>query len=793
MFGLSFDKNQKIEEREFSASNFIPYLCHCDENTIITKNGDLLSVIKVNGFSFETADDDLLELKKDGRNNIFKGMADSSFQLYFHTIRKKHSAYADGVFDDFFPKALNEEWKIRHNPRHIFINQHYITIVRRSNKMMSQMQGILDKINGKNEDSDQNFKSMLNELSEARDRIVNGMMGYGAKLMGIKEIDGSYFCQIMEFLGYIINGGLDQRVIVPRNSIDSHLQAARPYFGDDVMEFVGLGHRKFGSIVSLKEYRPVTFAGMLDNFLQLPFEFVMTQSFSFTDRMSAINKMKLQQRRMIQAEDVAISQVSEINNALDAAMGGIFAFGDHHLTIMPLTENEKDLDGAVSQCIIEFANIGVIAVKEGNNMEAAFWSQLPGNIGYAVRKSTINTLNLAGYASFHNYPSGKAKNNHWGNAVTVFNTTSGTPFFFNFHSRDIGHTMIVGPTGAGKTVLLSFLCAQAQKFKPRMFVFDKDRGCEIFLRSIKASHMNIDPGIPCGFNPLQIANTAENKNFLLEWIKLLVTTNGEKLTAEEIAKISMAVEGNFKIPQEERILRNIAPFLGLEVPGSIASRLKMWYSTGSKANVFDNPVDKVDFTSANTFGFEMASILKDKDALGPVLFYLFHRINESLDGTPTMIVLDEAWALIDNPIFAPRIKDWLKVLRKLNAFVVFATQSVEDASKSQLSDTLVQQTATQIYLPNLRATSVYQDVFMLSQREFALVKNTDPATRFFLIKQDTNAVIAKLDMAGMDDYIHILSGRAETVRILDKVIERVGNEPVKWIPAFLNEVDKIQK
>ena len=188
----------------------------------------------------------------------------------------------------------------------------------------------------------------------------------------------------------------------------------------------------------------------------------------------------------------------------------------------------------------------------------------------------------------------------------------------------------------------------------------------------------------------------------------------------------------------------------------------------------------------------MAEILKDKASIGPVLLYLFHRINSSLDGTPTMIILDEAWALIDNPIFAPKIKDWLKVLRKLNAFVVFATQSVEDATKSTISDTLVQQTATQIYLPNLKATEAYKTTFMLSEREFQLVKTIDPGTRYFLIKQDSGGVVARIDLNGMPDIINVLSGRADTVLLLDDIIRELGSDkPEDWLPIFYKRVRKL--
>ena len=176
-------------------------------------------------------------------------------------------------------------------------------------------------------------------------------------------------------------------------------------------------------------------------------------------------------------------------------------------------------------------------------MEPCFWAQFPGNFSYIVRKATINTLNLAGFISFHNYPTGKISGNHWGDAVTVLDTTSGTPYFFNFHTRDVGHTMIIGPTGGGKTLLMNFLTAQAQKFNPRLFFFDKDRGAEIFIRAINGSYTNINPGVCCNFNPLFLDDTPENRNFLVEWLTILVSTHGEVVNAEETGILTAAVDG----------------------------------------------------------------------------------------------------------------------------------------------------------------------------------------------------------------------------------------------------------
>ena len=335
------------------------------------------------------------------------------------------------------------------------------------------------------------------------------------------------------------------------------------------------------------------------------------------------------------------------------------------------------------------------------------------------------------------------------------------------------------------------MCCQAMKFNPRTFFFDKDRGAEIFIKSIGGVHSFLDPGHSTGFNPLQLEDNNENRAFLIEWLSALVTVNGDKLSAEDLERIKEAVDGNFNLPKRERVLRNIAPFMGLGGPGTLSGRLAMWHGEGSHASLFDNIEDKLDFSKASSFGFEMGQVLKDAQSIGPILLYLFHKINSALDGRPTMIVLDEAWALIDNDVFAPKLKIGSRYFENLMLFVIFATQSVEDAASSSISDTLVQQTATQIYLPNLKATDVYKDVFMLSEREYQIVKTTDPSSRFFLVKQAVNSVVARIDLRGMDNVINILSGRADTVIILDELIEEYGADPNNWLELFFDRVAEL--
>jgi type IV secretion system protein VirB4 len=778
---------EKITKGEVSAAHFIPYRCHWNSDTILTHKEELVRVIKIKGFAFETADDIDIDLKKNARNNLLKGMSSGNFTLHFHTIRRKEKGFPDGEMPEKFSDRVNREWAQKHSNDKSFINEHYFTLVRGSDTSgIAVLEHIAKKLQHKaDKTSWENYmRDGYDELDEMTERILNGFGNYGPRVLGLAETEDGITSEILEFLSRLVNCGYSQPMTVPLGQISHHLPVSRLYFGNKSIEAHHPHAVKYAGLVSIKEYRPSTHAGVFDGFMQMPFELIISQSFSFINRMVAISSMQLQQRRLVQSEDVAVSQIQEIDSALDSAMSGEFGFGNHHMTVLCIEDTPKALESALSLAVVELSNTGITGVREKMNLEPAFWAQLPCNAEYMARRSVVNTLNIASFASFHNYPSGKRKKNHWGDAVTVLNTVSGTPYFFSFHVRDVGHSMIIGPTGAGKTVLLNFLCAQAQKFNCRLFFFDKDRGAEIFIRAIRGRYIIPNAAKTSGFNPFQLEDNSTNRSFLIEFMKALVMVGDTPLPAHEVERINEAVQGNYKLPKEQRRLRNIAPFMGLSGPGTLAGRLSMWHTGGSHSKLFDNEDDLIDFTSARSFGIEMAHILQDKVSIGPVLLYLFHRIQTSLDGSPTMLVLDEAWALIGNPVFAPKIKDWLKVLRKLNTFVVFATQSVEDAAKSSISDTLVQQTATQIFLPNLKATILYREVFMLSEREFNLVKTTDPSTRFFLVKQDNDGVIARIDLSGMDDTIRVLSGRAETVRIMDEIIEEVGENPDDWLPIY---------
>jgi type IV secretion system protein VirB4 len=245
----------------------------------------------------------------------------------------------------------------------------------------------------KNDDGETSYVSLLPKSKRTRKEMI--------EVLEVVEDENGFHSEIMEFLGRIVNCGNSQPYLIPIGKISNHLSINRLYFGTKAIEVHGLNGVRYAGIVSIKEYRPSTHAGVMDNFMKLPFELIISQSFSYIDRMIAISSMQLQQRRLMQSEDVAHSQIQAIDEALDSAMSGVFAFGTHHLTILCIHDSIKQLETALSYANVELSNTGITGTREKINLEPAYWAQLPGNESYMARRSTVNSLNVASFASFH--------------------------------------------------------------------------------------------------------------------------------------------------------------------------------------------------------------------------------------------------------------------------------------------------------------------------------------------------------------------------------------------------------
>lgn len=784
----------KIAQREDNVAQFVPYTRHIDSQTLKTKQGHFLKIIKLEGIPFETADQVDLNQKKNVRATMLKAISDSRFAVYQHTIRREVKDTQDSFFENDFCKNLDDAYQSRMDSKRMFINEQYLTIIRRpSNSRIGLFTElthlIFTKVDKKLQE--QRETENLRALNEAVTNILSTLAPYKPEVLELEDTQNGLFSQSLSFLSYLIN--IEKtNVRVPEMGIAEYLPSKRISFGKETFELRGIKKEdvKLGAVLSIKEYAAGTGPGMLDGLLRLPHEFIITQSFGFVDRQSSQNKMIDVRNKYVSAETGAHSMIEDMSDAIDDLTSGKSSFGEHHLTITATGQTAAQLDRAISDCSTELMNLGIVSAREDVNLEASFWAMLPGNFSYIARKSLISSHNFASFASYHNFPAGQKSSNHWGQAITRFETTSGTPYWFNFHERDVGNFTVIGPTGTGKTVLLTFLMAQAQRLKPKCIYFDKDRGAEIFIRAIGGDYTNVMPGQKTGLNPLQLDDTPENRNFLSEWITLLITSDGgENLTPEEQALITDGISANYNdLDFHERRLSTLSQLLSgysSTQQNSLSMRLSRWHGTGDKAWLFDNKEDTLSLGN-QSIGFDLTSILDDPTSRTPWLMYIFHRVNALLNGQKTIIMLDEGWKMLDDPAFSKRIKDWMKTIRKQNGILGFATQSAKDAIGSSVGDAIIEQSPTQIFLPNARAKEAdYVGGFGLTKHELQIIRNLTPESRCFLLKHGNDSVIAKLDLDGLEEYISVLSGRTETVEELEQLIHEHGNHVDAWLPHFI--------
>lgn len=778
--------------REARAGQRLPYAFHVDDRTIETRDGLLLQMLRLGGLLFETANTDELNYRKVLRDAMLQAIGSPRFAIYHHILRKRIMPSIEANMPDSFSARLDQLWRERLHTKQLYANELYLTIVRRPLRgrigTADKLASFLSRGAGRKA-REAGRASELRALNAASDQIVSALARYDARMLSVYDTPTGLCSEPLEFLSALYNSEM-RPVSLPFGDAGEYLPYRRVSFGQDMFE-LGPGtssEHSFGAIVSIKDYPSHTSPGMFDDLLRLPVDMVLSQSFSFVERGDGLARMNLALRRMRASDDEAISLRDEFVHAKDDLAAGRAAFGEHHMSIALMGNSPQAVDQSVSEVQSALTDLGLISVREEIGLEPAFWAQFPGNFNYIARRALVSSGNFASLASGHNFPIGSATGNHWGEAVCLLETTAAGPYHFNFHHGDLGNFTLIGPSGSGKTVVLNFLLAQARKYRPRIVSFDKDRGAELFIRAIGGRYDVLRPGEPSGLNPLLLAESAENRKFLLDWASRLVATDRSTILPAESAIIEDAIAANFSAPRRLRRLRHFAELLrGSERPhpGDLWSRLRPWWGDGERAWLFDNIEDTTDL-AAETVGFDMTRILDDPVLRTPTMMYLFHRVEERLDGSPAIIVVDEGWKALDDDVFVVRIKDWEKTIRKRNGIVGFATQSAEDALSSRIASAIVEQAATQIFMANPKAQARdYIDGFGLTEHEFELIRTLSDQSHCFLIRHGRDSVVARLNLKGEAEILTILSGRERTVRLLDEIRARIGDDPADWLPELL--------
>lgn len=787
--------------RETKSSRHINIIGHYDDKTLIDKDGKLIKLFEIRGIDFVTQSQLTLDILKNRRNSLFKTLS-STYAIYTWIIRKKATDYPSGAFKQTFAQTLNDKYRQTMMRSPLFKNVLYLAIMTKPpegklNKAVHWLKTLRHEVN--TQAREEALKIALENLEKVTNHWLSAFESYQIRTLGVyhKILNGHryYISEPLSFVDYLINGE-DFSVRLSKTDARFALTRKRLFFNarSGMIEIRSGDHRKrFGATLSLKEYASHSYAGILDGVQRLPVEMIITQSYRFFDPHQSKTAVKDQRKDFQQVQDESVSQIAQLDESLDEATSGRVGFGWHHLSVLCFADSQVALNNHVATIITEFSKLDIACVREDLGSEFTYWSQLPGNFSHVVREAPISTRNLAGFMSFHNDALGNPYDNYWGEAVTVVETLSQSPYFFNHHYKDVGGTLIFGGMGSGKTILKGFLLTQGLKFGGKRIVFDKDRGLEILIRALGGYYEVLSPGKHTGFNPCQLADTRENRHFLNTLFNAMLTVYGTGLNESEAALISKVVSRMFSLAPQDRILRNIAPFLGAKTQGSLRARFDEWHSDGEKAWVFDHALDTLNL-SPDIVGFELGKILAIETVKTPTLMYLMYRVNQALENQKGAIYIDEGWLALQDKFFQQTINNEARTSRKKNQFLCLSTQSAEDAAQSPVNKILCTSSPCKFFFPDPAADKeLYRQAFGLTEREVELIKTLDEKEHYFLLKfgHGLESVVARLNLNGMEDEIAIISGRQSTVNLLDKIRAKVGDNPDDWMPIFLQWYKKV--
>ncbi|MFK3668300.1 VirB4 family type IV secretion/conjugal transfer ATPase [Ochrobactrum teleogrylli] len=780
-----------LKSRELGPETFIPYLRHVDENTIALETRALMVIIALDGVSFETADVlDINALHRD-LNTLHRNIADERLALWTHLIRRRDNSYPDGTFKAPFSAQLNEKYRDRMIREDLFRNDLYLAIVWSPVRDPAEKAArLLSRLRRTRRAGIEFDEEALKQLHDKVIDITAGLKRFEPRILSLYEQDGLVFSEPSEVLHQLV-GGRSEPVPLTEGRIASAIYSDRVIVGRETIEIRHEAESRFAGMLSFKEYPAATRPGMLDDVLTSPFELILSQSFSFVSKADARTIMGRKQNQMLSSGDKAASQIEELDDAMDDLESNRFVLGEHHLSLAVFAPTVKELTDHLAKARASLTNGGAVVAREDLGLEAAWWAQLPGNFRFRARSGAITSRNFAALSPFHSYPSGQKDGNEWGAAVALLKTASGSPYYFNFHDSDLGNTFICGPSGAGKTVLLNFMLSQLEKHDPHVVFFDKDRGAELYVRAAGGVYHSLRNGKPTGCAPLKaLALTPENKVFLANWVGKLVGSGTRELSVTELRDIAAAIDGLADLPVEQRTIGALRTFLDNTNPEGIAARLRRWERGGPLGWVFDNPGEDIGLgefgVGAKMVGYDMTDFLDNEEIRTPLMAYLFHRVEQLIDGRRIIIVIDEFWKALQDEDFRDLAQNKLKTIRKQNGLMLFATQSPRDAINSPIAHTIIEQCPTQIFLPNSRGSHAdYVDGFKLTEREYELIaRELSVESRRFVLKQGHKSVVAELNLHGFDDELAILSGRTANVELADSIRAEAGDRPEDWLPIF---------
>ena len=588
---------------------------------------------------------------------------------------------------------------------------------------------------------------LLKSFTDRSDRVLNLVEGLMPEVRWLDD------AETLTYLHSAISTRR-QRVRVPETPMHlDALLADEPLTGG-LEPKLGEHHLRTLTVIG---FPSATFPGLLDELNRLAFEYrwstraIMLDKSDATKLLTKIRRQWFAKRKSVAAilKEIMTNEASTLldsdasNKAADADTA-LQELGDDYagMAYVTATVTVWDRDPAIAaeklrlvEKVIQSRDFTVI--PEGMNAIEAWLGSLPGHTYANVRQPPISTINLAHLIPLSAVWAGPERDEHFGAPPLLYGKTEGsTPFRFSIHVGDVGHTLIVGPTGAGKSVLLALMAMQFRRYeKAQVFAFD-------FGGSIRAAALGMggdwqdlggmladEAGEGVQLQPLGAIDDPAERAWAAEWLAAIFASEGVAVDPQAKEHIWSALGSLASAPVSERTLTGLAVLLQSQ---PLKQALGSYCVGGPWGRLLDAEAERIGEARCQAFETEG---LVGAGAAAAVLSYLFHRIGDRLDGSPTLIIIDEGWLVLDSPAFAAQLREWLKTLRKKNASVVFATQSLADIETSSIAPAIIESCPTRIFLPNERAAepqiaAIYER-FGLNARQIEILSRATPKRDYY--------------------------------------------------------------
>ena len=780
----------EYRRRSDRLADHLPWAVLVAPGIVLNKDGSFQRTARFRGPDLDSATEAELVGLSARANNALRRLG-SGWALFFDAERVETQAYPRSSFPDPASWLVDEERRASFEGGRHFESRYHLTLVfLPPPDGQAQAADALVETGRKGEGRD--WRQELGRFREETDRVLDLLAGF---LPEVRALDDA---ETLTFL----HGTVSTRrhpVVVPE--VPMYLDGVlvdTPLLGG-LEPMLGEAHLRTLTILGFPgQTRP----GLLDALNHLGFPYRWATRFVALDKTEAakaLTRLRRQwfaKRKSITAllrevlynEPVQLVDNDAGNKAADADLA-LQALGADHVGFGHLTatltvwdEDRQTAEDRVRAVEGIVNGLGFTCIRETVNAVEAWLGSLPGHVYANVRQPMVHTLNLAHLMPLSAVWAGPDRNDHLGGPPLLHAETSGsTPFRLSTHVGDVGHMLIVGPTGAGKSVLLALLALQFRRYPgAQVYIFDKGNSARAATLAMGGIHYPLGAEGALAFQPLRKVDDRVERGWAVEWLASLLARENFTVTLETKEALWSALSNLATAPAEQRTLTGLC---ALVQSNALKTALHPYTLDGPFGRLLDAAEDRLALSDVQCF--ETEELMHEAAVVFPVLTTLFHRLEERFTGRPTLLILDEAWVFLDHPLFAARIREWLKVLRKKNVSVVFATQSLADIAESAIAPSIIESCPQRLFLPNDRAVEplarAAYERFGLNDRQIELIARATPKRHYYLQSRGGN----RLFELGLGPVALALCGASDPASqtLIDQVL--AGHGPDDFLAAFL--------